>query len=120
MCTSAEVVPMSLPSWCSAYLHETAEGLLAAEGDGEKLAAFISRRLGFTRSGWTAVKDRASAARAIRAALSYDEHRYNGVPSVQAYESVRKDQNLADVSSARKLVKAGKNMLSHIPGERQK
>jgi hypothetical protein len=115
MCTSPAVAPMELPAWCIAYLHETAKGLLAAKGDGEKLAAFISRQLGFTRSGWTAVKARASATRAIRAALLYDEHCYNGFSSERAFEKVRENESLADVSSARKLVRAGKDMLSHIP-----
>jgi hypothetical protein len=115
MCTSSEVTPMPLPRWCIVYLHETAQGLIEAEGDGKKLAAFISRQLRFTRIGWTAVKARASAARATRAALLYDEHRSNGMSSAKAFDMVRETENLADISSARKLVKSGKEMLSHIP-----
>jgi hypothetical protein len=116
MCTSPDVAPMMLPDWCIAYLHEAAQGLLAAEGDGEKLAAYIARQLKFTRAGWTAVKASASAARAISAACRYDELRfYDRMSSEEAYEKVREAEHLADVWSARKLVKRGHAMLSHVP-----
>ena len=116
MCTSSDVAPMMLPDWCIAYLHEVAQGLLAAEGDGEKLAAFIARQLKFTKPGWTAVKVRASAARAISAAGLYDELRYyDRMSSGKAYEKVLEAQGGREVSSARKLVKRGHDMLRHIP-----
>ena len=116
MCTSPDVAPMMLPDWCIAYLHEVAQGLLAAEGDGEKLAALIARQLKLTRAGWTAVKTRASAARAISAAGRYNELRFcDRMSSEEAYEKVREAERLADVSSARKLVKRGHAMLRHVP-----
>jgi hypothetical protein len=115
MCTQPAVTPMPLPAWCTAYLHETAQGLLAADGHGERLAGLISRSLRFTRSGWSAVKARTSDARATRAALLYDQLRFEGTPSAQAYETVRKSAGLAEVLSARKLVRRGKAMLRHTP-----
>ena len=116
MCTSPGVAPMMLPDWCISYLHETAQGLLAAEGDGKRLAVFIAKQLKFTRSGWTAVKARASERRATRAALRYDELCFcEGMSPDEAYERVRQDEGFSGVSSARKLVQRGHAMLHHIP-----
>ena len=115
MCTSPGVAPMILPDWCIAYLHEIAEGLHSAKGDGEKLAAFIAGQLKFTRSGWTAVKAGASAARAINAAARYDELCSRGMSSKEAYAKVQEEGGFADVSSAKKLVKRGHAMLRHTP-----
>jgi hypothetical protein len=116
MCTSFAVAPMMLPDWCVPYLHQAAKGLLDAKGDGEKLTAFIAKQLKFTRNGSTAIKDSASAARAISAALRYDKLCFcDGMSSGKAYEEVRKQEGLADVSSARKLVKRGHDMLRHTP-----
>ncbi len=105
---------MPLPGWCAAYLHETALGLIAAEADGN-LAAFISKLLKFTKQGSNAIKDRASAERAKRAALSYDQYRLEDMKSGDAFEKVRSQENLADVSSAKKLVRKGKAILQHVP-----
>lgn len=116
MCTSPSVAPMMLPDWCISYLNETAQGLLAVEGDGEKLAAFIAKQLKFTKRGWTAVKARASEQRAISAALLYDELCFcEGMSPDEAYERVRQDKGFSDVSSARKLVQQGHIMLHHTP-----
>lgn len=119
MCTSPSVAPMMLPDWCTSYLHEAGRGLLAAEGDGEKLAAYIVEQLKFARMGWTAVKARASAARAISAALRYDELRFcDNMSSDAAHEKVRESEGFRDVSAARKLVKRGHAMLRHAPLDR--
>jgi len=48
MCTNPAVTAMALPGWCITYLHETAQGLLAARDDGEKLGAFIAGQLKLT------------------------------------------------------------------------
>lgn len=117
MCTHPDVAPMMLPFWCTAYLHQVANGLLAAEGDGDKLAALIAREIGFTKRGWSAVKDSASRSRATAAALLYDRLRFAGNTTVEAYEMVRENEGFADEVSARKLVRRGKAMLSHIPSQ---
>ena len=114
MCTNPSVTPMDLPTWCADYLHKTALGLIAAEDDGN-LAVFISRLLRFTRKGSNAVKDRASAEKAKRAALLYDQCRFEGMVSGEALKTVKSQGNFADMSSAKKLVKKGKEMLRRAP-----
>jgi len=117
MCTHPDVAPMMLPFWCTIYLHQVANGLLAAVGDGEKLAAFIAREIGFTKRGWSAVKDSAARSRATAAASLYDQLRCEGRTIAEAYEIVREKEGYAELVSARKLVKSGKAMLAHVPDD---
>jgi hypothetical protein len=115
MCTHPDVTPMFLPAWCVAYLYKASQALLAAVEQSELHATLVSQALGFTRGGWSAGKDLASNAKATRAALLYDKFRLEGLSAATAYEEVRKHARLGDSDSARKLIRAGKRMLQHIP-----
>jgi hypothetical protein len=115
MCTHPDVAPMMLPSWCTAYLHQVANGLLDAAGDGEKLTAFIARELGFIKPGWSAIKDSAARSRATAAASLFEQLCWEGKTAAEAYESVREKEGYAEVVSARNLVKKGKAMLAYVP-----
>jgi hypothetical protein len=115
MITHPQVAPMTLPQWCSDYLHQVSQALLAINVHGRKTTARISQALGFTGSGRSAIKARASADRAIRAALQYEELRWNKMTANQAYEVICSKNRLAEVDSARKLVREGKKMLAHVP-----
>ena len=103
MCTQPAVAPMPLPPWCSAYLHQASQALLAAVQHNDTRTAVVSQALGFTRGGWSASKAFASAAKATRAAIQDRELRDQGMSAASAYEEVRKHARLGDADSARKL-----------------
>jgi hypothetical protein len=47
--------------------------------------------------------------------LQYEELRWNKMTANQAYEVIRKKNRLAEIDSARKLVREGKKMLALVP-----
>jgi hypothetical protein len=119
MLTQPTVAPMPLPEWCNNYLHRASQALLAAAHDGATHASVVSRALGFTRVGWSTSKAFASDQKAIRAALRYEVFRDKGMSAASAYEELRKHARLAEADSLRKLVRAGKRMLRHVPESAQ-
>ena len=116
MCTSPEASPAVLPAWCVQYLNEVASHLAGTTADGDTLKDEIARSLGYVRAGWTAPKAAASKQRATDAALRFDFWRDGDGSATQAYESLQESYELADVRSARKRVKKGRDLLRHVPG----
>jgi hypothetical protein len=116
MCTGPSVAPMPLPDWCAAYLHEFANHLLNSGGDGKALTSFISEQLGITKKGWNAFMAKASDKRSIDAALLFDELTFSGSSVGEAYSKVMTQCGFSDRAQARRFVKNGHTMLSHIPG----
>jgi integrase len=112
MCTTPDVAPMPLPDWVRNYLHAVASSLLEAPGGD---ATTVSKVLKLTRPGWNAFKAFQSEAEAVGAALLHDQLIFQGRSSTQADEQVRKRQDFADTSVARKLVGRGHALLRHVP-----
>jgi hypothetical protein len=122
MCTDPEVAPMLLPTWCAAHLNQTSRALLDVKRQGDNTPSLISRALGFSRSGWSAVDAKASNERALSAALMYDRLRFEGARAEDAYRLVqhsipggrKNSARLKEIESVRRLVRRGKKMLQHV------
>ena len=97
-----------LPDWCRGYLEEVAVELLAlAERDGKPAvkAGKVTQALGFTRQGYNAFKDYASAGANAHLAFWFEQavKRRGGKDFLEAVAA--KDQDPNNVADPDKLMK---------------